>query len=295
MPTLRDVLTDARSRLAHLPTPRLDAEWLLCHVLDVPQSYLIAHSTDTLPHNQRAQFDQLIARRASGEPVAYIIGEVGFYGRTFAVSPAVLIPRPETERLIEVALNLLNRWPQPIIADIGTGSGAIAVTLATECPQAAVYATDISPEALEIARQNAARHQVDVAYSQGDLAEPLLSMLPKQVNLLVANLPYIASDEVPTLDVSQHEPTLALDGGPDGLDLVRRLLGQVSQLCTDDAVILLEIGADQGQATIDTALSILGEVSVHIERDYAGLDRLAVIERLFYTAGNVSNLRRNLP
>ncbi|MCB9458163.1 MAG: peptide chain release factor N(5)-glutamine methyltransferase [Anaerolineaceae bacterium] len=295
MPTLRDALTDARSQLAHLPTPRLDAEWLLCHLLDVPQSYLIAHSADTLPHNQRAQFDQLIARRVSGEPVAYIIGEVGFYGRTFAVSSVVLIPRPETERLIEAALSLLNRWQQPVIVDIGTGSGAIAVTLAAECPQAAVYATDISPEALEIARQNAARHQVHVAYSQGDLAEPLLSMLPKQVNLLVANLPYIASDEVPTLDVSQHEPTLALDGGPDGLDLVRRLLGQVSQLCTDDAVILLEIGADQGQAIIDLAKSILGEVSVHIERDYAGLDRLAVIERLFYTAGNVSNPRRNLP
>lgn len=277
MPTLRDALTDARARLAHLPTPRLDAEWLLCHLLDVPQSYLIAHSTDLLPDDQRAQYDALVTRRASGEPLAYILGEVGFYGRTFTVSPAVLIPRPETEHLIETALTALKHWPQPIIADIGTGSGAIAVTLAAECPQATVYATDISPDALVIAQQNALRHQVDVTFFEGDLAVPLLPELSGKVNLLAANLPYIASDEVPTLDVSQHEPSLALDGGPDGLDLVRCLLGQVPQVCTDDATILLEIGADQGPATAEIARSILGEVSVRIEKDYAGLDRLVVI------------------
>lgn len=277
MPTLHDALTDARARLAHLPTPRLDAEWLLCHLLDVPQSYLIAHSTDLLPDDQRAQYDALVTRRASGEPLAYILGEVGFYGRTFTVSPAVLIPRPETEHLIEAALSALKRWPQPIIADIGTGSGAIAVTLAAECPQATVYATDISPHALAIARQNASRHQVDVTFFEGDLATPLLPDLRGKVNLLAANLPYIVHDEVPTLDVSQHEPTLALDGGPDGLDLVRRLLGQVPQLCTNDATILLEIGADQGQATAQIARSLLGEVSIRIEKDYADLDRLVVI------------------
>ncbi|MAU10268.1 MAG: protein-(glutamine-N5) methyltransferase, release factor-specific [Anaerolineaceae bacterium] len=277
MPTLRDALTDARARLAHLPTPRLDAEWLLCHMLDVPQSYLIAHSTDLLPDDQRAQYDALVIRRASGEPLAYILGEVGFYGRTFTVSPAVLIPRPETEHLIEAGLSALNHWTQPIIADIGTGSGAIAVTLAAECLQATVYATDISPDALAIARQNASHHQVDVTFFEGDLAAPLLPELSDKVNLLAANLPYIARDEVPTLDVSQHEPTLALDGGSDGLDLVRRLLGQVPQLCTDDATILLEIGADQGQATADIARSLLGEVSIRIEKDYADLDRLVVI------------------
>lgn len=279
MPTIRETLQQARTRLAHLPTPRLDAEWLLCHVLGVSQSYLIAHSTEPLPEQHFNAFMALVERRTAGEPVAYLMSEVGFYGRTFHVTSDVLIPRPETEHLIEAALGFAQRWSQPVIADIGTGSGAIAITLAAELPSAQVYATDISADALTVARQNATSNSVNVTFKQGNLAQPLLPALAGQVHLLAANLPYIASDDVPTLAVSQYEPQLALDGGPDGLDLVRELLAQVPLLCTPDAAILLEIGTTQGPATRQLARDILGDIWATIKKDYAGHDRLVVIER----------------
>jgi release factor glutamine methyltransferase len=158
------------------------------------------------------------------------------------------------------------------VADIGTGSGALAVTFAAHCPTAQVYAVDISPQALNVARLNAERQQVNVTFFDGDLLAPLIERQIK-VDILMANLPYIARAELPNLAVSAYEPRLALDGGPDGLDLVRRLVADVRQVCDPGALVLLEIGADQGPAALAMAQGIQPQ-QVTIMQDYAGLDRI---------------------
>jgi release factor glutamine methyltransferase len=185
----------------------------------------------------------------------------------------VLIPRPETELLLERALGYVEAHPRAVVADVGTGSGALAVTLAANCPEATVYAIDISEAALDVARRNAETHGVTerVTFLHGDLLAPILVRGIK-LDVVMANLPYIASDEVPRLDVSRYEPTLALDGGADGLILVRRLLAQLPQASTPGALALLEIGADQGAAS----LALVGDTA-HIVKDYAGLDRILVL------------------
>jgi release factor glutamine methyltransferase len=198
---------------------------------------------------------------------------------TLAVSSAVLVPRPETEHLIEAALTWANSQTDALtIADIGTGSGAIAVTVAHHLPQATVYATDISREALAIARKNDAHYQTGVQFHQGALAQPLIDA-GVRVHLLLANLPYIPADDVPRLKVSRHEPTLALDGGADGLHLVRELIRQVPRVCHDNALILLEIGSGQAQTVIDYAAAYLQPSATEVIYDYAGHDRIVRIQR----------------
>lgn len=278
MPSIGEALQQARQALYGVETASLDAQLLLCAVLDVPRTTLLAYPERALSGEQSAAYETLIARRADGEPVAYLLGQREFYGLDFAVTPAVLIPRPETEHLVEAALAWLAQHPAACVADIGTGSGAIAVSVAYHAPQAQVYAVDLSEEALVVAAQNAARHQARVTFLQGDLLEPLQA-LPQRVDLLLANLPYIATEEVPRLEVSRHEPNLALDGGPDGLRLIERLLRAAPDICAPDALLLLEIGADQGAALRQMAQSILAPQSVEIRPDYAGLDRLVVIQR----------------
>lgn len=278
MPSIGETLQRARQALTGIETASLDAQLLLCAVLDVPRTTLLAYPERTLTDEQAAAYEALIARRAAGEPVAYLLGQREFFGLDFAVTPAVLIPRPETEHLVEAALAWLAQHPAACVADIGTGSGAIAVSVALHAPQAPVYAVDISEEALALAAQNAARHQARVTFLQGDLLEPLRA-LPQRVDLLLANLPYIATEEVPRLEVSRHEPHLALDGGLDGLRLIERLLRTAPELCAPDALLLLEIGADQGEALRQMAEAILAPRCVEIRPDYAGLDRLVVIQR----------------
>lgn len=275
MPTIRQALNDAVSQLADSSTPHLDARWLLEHVTGRAPAALIAHDDVLLTAHEIETYAALVTRRAQGEPVAYLVGEAGFYGRSFYVSPAVLIPRPETEHLIEAALEAARAQPAPRIADIGTGSGIIAVTLAAELSGVPVVATDTSAEALEIAARNAARHGAAVAFRQGHLAAPLLPDLAGTITVLCANLPYIPAAEVPRLAVSRYEPTLALAGGPDGLDLIRELLAQVPQVCAPGAVVLLEIGYDQGEALTTLAHSVPGVTAADILRDYAGRDRVA--------------------
>lgn len=278
MPSIGEALHQARQALIGVETASLDAQLLLCAVLDVPRTTLLAYPERVLTYEQAAAYEALIARRAAGEPVAYLLGQREFFGLDFAVTPAVLIPRPETEHLVEAALAWLAQHPGAWVADIGTGSGAIAVSVAYHAPQAQVYAVDLSEEALAVAAQNAARHQTRVIFLQGDLLEPLRA-LPQRVDLLLANLPYIATEEVPRLEVSRHEPHLALDGGLDGLRLIERLLRAAPDVCAPDALLLLEIGADQGAALRQMAESILAPRSVAIRQDYAGLDRLVVIQR----------------
>lgn len=255
----------------------LDAQVLLSHVLNVSRSYLLAHPEQALTPDQYQQFSALVRRCAEGEPLAYLIGRRGFYDRELIVSPAVLVPRPETELLLERALAFARAHESLTVVDVGTGSGALAVTFAALCPHATVFATDVSADALNIARQNAALHQTQITFYQGDLLLPLIEQ-GIQIDLIMANLPYIPSTEVPTLAVSKHEPLLALDGGADGLDLVRRLLLQATKLIRPAGLTLLEIGAGQGVAASAAARSVFPDASVTVDLDYAGLDRIVVID-----------------
>lgn len=254
----------------------LDAHVLLGEVLGVERAYLLAHPEAELTAEQAERFEAWVARCAAGEPVAYILGRRAFYDRDFFVTPDVLIPRPETELLLENAL----AWAGDRVltaADVGTGSGALAVTLAANKANVQVHAVDVSAAALAVARKNAAAAGVEVQFYKGDLLTPLVERGIK-LDLVMANLPYIASDEVPTLAVSRYEPVLALDGGGDGLELVRRLLAQVPQVANAGALVLLEIGAGQGAATLDLVRAALPGARAELLLDYAGHDRIVRAE-----------------
>jgi release factor glutamine methyltransferase len=274
--TIRDILDDAKERIALVSTSAgLDAQLLLAAVLDVSRAHVIAHPEKPLTGEQARRYEALIRRRELGEPVAYLLGRRAFYDRDFRVTPAVLIPRPETEHLLEIALDFARARPSLTAVDVGTGSGALAITFAANVPTASVYATDLSTAALAVARSNAAEHNVDVTFYQGDLLLPLLERGIK-VDLLMANLPYVPADELPFLPVSTFEPRLALDGGPDGMSVVRRFLAQVDAVCNPGAELLLEIGAGQGALALDIVRAAFGErlALLQLHHDYAGHDRV---------------------
>lgn len=254
-------------------TARLDAQILLESVIKQDRSFLLAHGETALTEDEQAHFTELVRLRATGEPIAYIIGKRAFYDREIAVTRGVLIPRPETELLLEEALRFVQAWPQAQVVDVGTGSGALAVTLAANAPHATIYATDISPMALVMTRYNAFLNQVQLTSYEGHLLEPL-SERQIRVDVIMANLPYIATEDLATLEVSKHEPRAALDGGPDGLDLVRELLGQAPALCNPGALILLEIGAEQGPAALALVQATFPDARAEILRDYAQQDRI---------------------
>jgi release factor glutamine methyltransferase len=255
-----------------------DAQRLLGHVLAIDRARLLAYPETELSPEQVAQFEILIARAEQGEPLPYLLGRWPFYDREFVVTPAVLIPRPETELLLEQALAYTAEKPAAVVVDVGTGSGALAVTLAALRPAAQVYAVDLSPAALEVARQNADLHHTNVTFSNGDLLAPILERGLK-VDVIMANLPYIARDEVPTLAVSRYEPRLALDGGPDGLDLVRRLLADAPRVVKNEALLLLEIGWNQGETAQRIAEAAFPNAAVDVLKDYAGLDRMVRVSQ----------------
>jgi release factor glutamine methyltransferase len=262
------------ARLCLLPSQNaaLEARLMVAHVLNQPQSMLLAYPETTLTEAQHEQLQALVQRRAAGEPLDYLLGYSHFYDLKLTITPDVLIPRPETELLVEQAIQHAEGLPAPLIADIGTGSGAIAVTVAAHLPHARTYAVDVSAAALAVAQHNAQQHGVEVQFFLGSLAQPLIER-GLRVDLLLANLPYIPSDEVPQLLVSQYEPTLALDGGADGLTLIRELLQQAPVVCQPQALILLEIGSGQGSAALEAAAHLpLREAAVL--RDYAGHERI---------------------
>jgi len=274
---LREALLWGEQTLAQsaLDNPRLDAEILLAHALGITRGQLHAHPQGQLSPTELASCRKLIERRAQREPVAYIVGHKEFYGLDLVVDSRVLIPRPETELLVEKAIEIGQR--QSAVADVGTGSGAIAISLAVHLPQILVYATDASPAALEVAARNCLHHGVEdrVRLLQGHLLEPL----PEPVDLIVANLPYVSQAELAQLppEISRHEPRKALDGGPDGLDCIRRLLAQAEGHLRPGGVVLLEIGATQGEAVVALARRNFPAARVEIVRDYAGLDRVVMV------------------
>jgi len=244
--TPRRLLTQAVKILQQhaCTTPRLDAELLLCHVLDKPRSWLIAHADDALDAPHMHAFEVLLARREKREPVAYITGEKEFWSRPFHVSPDVLIPRPETEHLIEAVLaHLPNRNAPYAMCDIGTGSGCIAVTLACEYPNARVTATDVSSAALAVARANAERLGVAgrMYFTQGDLYGALAGT--ECFDIIVSNPPYVSQQEMEDLEPELgFEPRQALTDEADGLSHLGRLVGQAANHLTPDGLLLLETG-----------------------------------------------------
>ncbi|ABI69685.1 peptide chain release factor N(5)-glutamine methyltransferase [Syntrophomonas wolfei] len=254
-----------------LEEPRLEAEVLLAHVLLQNRVYLYTHFDKPVNQEERQQYREVIKRRIKGEPLAYIVGHKEFMSLEFKLNQAVLIPRPETELLVEEALEIAEGKEGLRICDVGTGSGAIAVSLAFYVPTAQVYATDISADALEKARENATRHGVAITFYQGDLLFPLLNEEP--FDIIVANLPYIGSKEFILLDsgVKDYEPALALLAPGDGLDLYRRLLPQAAALLAPEGCLLLEIGHEQGSRAREM---MQGWGETEIIKDLAGRDRL---------------------
>ncbi len=250
---------------------------LLAHVLQKPKTWVLAHPETHLNPEQKAHLEGLVRRLQQGEPLPYLTGRQAFFGLDFAVSPAVLIPRPETELLVEQALSWLEAHPDAKhVLDVGTGSGCIATTLATRKPWLDISATDLSPAALEIAKQNAATHQLShqIAFEQADL----FPAGNETFELVCANLPYIPSAKLGYVNTLAFEPALALDGGADGLSLIRRLLAQLPPRLNRPGLVLLETEATLGEQTLALAKTAFPQADVSLLQDLAGLDRLVRIE-----------------
>lgn len=279
MSTIRAALQAASHVLAtSSPSARLDAEILLAHVLSAPRSLVIAEGQRVLTDAERATFEQLIERRAALEPVAYLVGRREFFGLDFMVDWRVLVPRPETELIVELALRRLQArgLDDPLIADIGTGSGCLAVTLAALLQRARVYAVDLSRDALEVARANAERHGVAdrVLLLNGAGCAPL----PETVDLLVSNPPYTVLDEVDE-NVRRWEPQEALDGGADrGFAIPAEILRESSRYLRPRGSLLMEIGAWQGEQAQTLGRELFPTARIAVERDLAGLERVLAID-----------------
>ena len=272
------ILTDLHQRFKPVSdTPLLDAQVLVAHLLGKSRSWLLAHQEISLSPAQRKILDQYSNRILSGEPLPYILGKWEFYSLEFIVTPDTLIPRPETELLVEHALALSeSKTGKVLVVDIGTGSGCIAVSLAACWPEATIIGGDISLPALKIARENARKHDVDkrIYFLLCDLFPPL----NKKVDILCANLPYIPSGRLPATRPSGWEPELALNGGSDGLVLISHLLKDSIGKMTRDGLILLEIDADAGQNAFILARECYPEADITLVPDIVEHDRLLRIQ-----------------
>jgi len=270
------MLADAVRRLeAVSDSPRLDAELLLARAIDMPRSYLFAHPEDTLDDLAMERFETALGRRAAGEPMAYITGTREFWSLELMVTPATLVPRPETEILVDLALREIPRRADWQVLDLGTGSGAIAIAVAKERPLCRLTATDISADALAIAVQNARQLDIpDIEFLEGDWMEPVAG---RTFNVIVSNPPYVgAGDEA--LEALQREPQSALVAGEDGLDAIRIIARDCIALLAGDGVLLVEHGAEQQDAVADLFASH-GWADIACHKDYAGLPRVSVARR----------------
>ncbi len=279
-------------------TARLDAELLLGHAVGVGRTVILAHPEAPVGADAAARYRADIERRADGEPVAYLRGLKEFYGLAFQVDPRALIPRPETERLVELAeVEVMRRLaaapraagaPPIRIADVGTGSGAIAVALAVTLRRRGAFEavafvlTDLSGDALDLAKENAVGHAVAdrMTFVEGDLLGDVGSVGTSRFDMILANLPYVRDDAMAELPrATSFEPALALDGGPDGLAVIGRLLDQLPDALSEGGLALLEIGADQGEAIVATVVARLPGWRCSVEADLAGLPRVAGVSR----------------
>lgn len=270
--TLKQVLNRAREILAasNIEEAPLESELLLRHALKISRVKLYQDFAHELNAKQEETFRKLVERRLTGEPSAYITGHREFYGLDFYVDPDVLIPRPESELLVEKALALAQSRPISAIAEIGTGSGAVAISLALNLPQAKIYATDISAPALKIARFNCQKHGAldRIHFLQGDMLDPL----PEPVDIIIANLPYVKEQELPPL--TSFEPRLALNGGADGLERIRRLCRQATGKLHPDGCLLMEIGQGQGRVVTAFLRGLFPTAEIAVSPDLSGIERV---------------------
>lgn len=296
MATLAELLAEGTASLRGTvtETPRLDAELLLGHVLDLDRTQVVAHGEAPVGEAAASSYRTLVARRAAGEPVAYIRGVKEFHGLALSVDPRVLIPRPETERLVDLAVTevvgRLTAAPRPPgspplrLVDVGTGSAAVAVAVAIELrrrrmlDEVTILATDVSADALEVAAENVVSHVL--ADSIRLVVADLLPPDDVAYDIVTANLPYVRSDAMAALPrPTGYEPAAALDGGPDGLDVIRALFDRLRRHLAIDGVAFLEIGADQGDDVGPALEAALPGWRCSIERDLADLPRVARIQR----------------
>ncbi len=261
-------------------TASLDAQVLLASIIDKPRPWVMAYPEDNLSASQVQSLYHILDRLKGGEPVPYIIGHWEFYGLDFVVTPDVLIPRPETELLVDQALNWLQANPdRRWAADIGTGSGCIAIALAARIPDLTLVAADVSLAALEIARQNISQHHLEerIFTVQVDLLSALSPSPQKKFDLVCANLPYIPQNTLDTLDRLRWEPSKALSGGASGTNLIQRLLADMPYVLDRGGVLLLEIEASQGAIVTSLVHEALPGSSVSLQRDLTGHDRLVIV------------------
>ena len=281
--SLRDALTTAIDRLtaARVPSPRMNAELLLRFTLDCDRAYLYAHPERELTTEEQTRYEEALAQRARGIPAQYITGHQEFWGMDFIVNPAVLIPRPETEHVIETVLQLVNggraSLPGMRIVDVGTGSGCIALALAKELPEAEVHATDISPAALEVARANAARHQLEnrIQFHETDLLQCLERA---RLDFVVSNPPYVGESEQDQvqLGVRKFEPRKAVFAGPTGLEVIERLIPQAQAELKPGGWLVMEIS---GTIAEDVKRLLAQWIDVGVTNDLQGIPRVAAARK----------------
>jgi len=271
---IKQALQRARSILAtnDIENSMLESELLLRHALNISRTQLYTETDQELSPEKEKAFWDLVKRRLKGEPAAYIIGHREFYGHDFRVNSNVLIPRPESELLVEKVLQLAQHRPEITIAEIGTGCGAIAISLALKLPQAKIYATDISTPALKVAETNSNNHRVlkRVYLLKGNMLDPL----PEPVDLIVANLPYVSEPELADAPSLSFEPQMALNGGPDGLEKIRQLASQVNDKLLPDGYLLLEIGQGQEKAVTKLLTDLFPKAKIEITPDLSSIDRV---------------------
>jgi release factor glutamine methyltransferase len=261
---------------------RLNAERLLGSILDLKRIELYTGFDRPLTEGELARYRECLKRRAAREPLDYIIGHADFYGRRLAVDRRALIPRPETEQLVESTLDLLRADKSlsdtPVIIEIGAGSGAISIALAAELPGARAHASEISPGAVDLARENARSNGVEerVTLYPGDLFEPLKGSGIRDADLVISNPPYVTGAEYDTLspEIREHEPKNALVAGPDGLGVIKRIIAEAPGFLTENGLLAVEIGSGQGQAAARLAETDGRYRDVEIKKDYAGHDRM---------------------
>jgi release factor glutamine methyltransferase len=275
---LAEVLKSVRRRLSRSSdTAGLDAQVLLAHLIGKSRAWVLAHTEESLDKNTAVHLEKAVQRLEKGEPLPYVLGRWEFFGLNFIVSPAVLIPRPETELLVETAIKWLKTSQDGRVLDVGTGSGCIAAAIAVNLPGVYITAVDLSREALLVASKNIKYHAVEdrVFLLQSDLLTPVAS----QYELICANLPYIREETLVNLKVSRQEPALALAGGEDGLTLIRRLFAQAAERLRPAGMLLAEIEAGQREAALKLADHYFPGTKTDVLKDLAGNDRLLKIEK----------------
>ena len=272
--TIKQALSRARETLVanNIEDSTLESELLLRHALKMNRVQLYLRLDCELSHEEDKKFWHLIKRRLNREPPAYIIGHREFYGLDFYVDSNVLIPRPESELLVEKTLELAQNQAVSTIAEVGTGCGAIAISLALNLPQVKIYATDISASALKVALFNCQKHEVAdrICLLKGDMLDPL----PEPVDLIVANLPYVSESELPQVNTLHFEPSLALNGGPDGLEKIRKLCTHVGDKLHLGGCLLLEIGKGQAKTVTTFLHSLLPSAKIELAPDLSGIERV---------------------